>query len=264
MIISDDHEFAFIHIPKCAGTSVRRALRGLDTTGQAFFRIADHPQMGLVHLAHLTLADLAEHYPEMFDKVIRYRSMAIVRDPLERFYSAVFQRLREFKRVPQSAISAELVEQDAESVIAFLEAAPARLDLEHVHFNRQCDFVELNGERIVRRIFPVTHMIDAAAHIREVTGVEIGEERRNPTTELRFAALRPVQRMLRDRYAKLVPAERRARIRETMTRAGFYTEIPKQRFFQPGGRVDRFVRDYYSRDFEILEECERQLAAKAA
>jgi hypothetical protein len=264
MIISDDHEFAFIHIPKCAGTSMRRALRGLDTTGETFFRIADHPMMGLVHLAHLTLADVAEHYPDTVDKIGRYQSMAIVRDPLERFYSAVFQRLREFKLVAQSAISADLVEEDAQSVIAYLEWAPGRLNLEHVHFNRQCEFVELEGKRIVQHIFPVTRIAEAAKYIHRVTGVEIGEDRRNPTTELRFAALRPVQRMLRDRYATLVPAERRARIREKMTRAGFYSEIPKQRFFQPGGKIERFVRSYYARDFEILQECERRLAAKAA
>src|SRR5215468_7000541 len=109
MIICDDRQFAFVHIPKCAGTSIRRALRQADTTGEAFFRIADHPVMGLVHLAHLTLADLAEHYPDTLAQIARYRSMAIVRDPVERFYSAVFQRLREFKEVPQSAISPSLI-----------------------------------------------------------------------------------------------------------------------------------------------------------
>jgi hypothetical protein len=264
MIICDTREFAFIHIPKCAGTSVRRALRGLDTTGEAFFRIADHPVMGPVHLAHLTLADLAEHYSDTFDKVVRYRSIAIVRDPLERFYSAVFQRLREFKHVAQSAISPELVEQQAAGSIAYLEAAPARLDLEHVHFNRQCEFVEHGGKRIVGNLFSVNRMAEAAHFIQGVTGVDIQGDRRNPTTELRFPLLQPLQRKLRDHYARLVPAERRARIRERMTRAGFYTEVPKQRFFQPGGRIETFVRDYYARDFKIFEECERQVEDEAA
>jgi hypothetical protein len=264
MIICDDREFAFIHIPKCAGTSVRRALRGIDTTGEAFFRIADHPVMGPVHLAHLTLAELAEHYPETFDKVVRYRSMAIIRHPLERFYSAVFQRLREFKVVAQSAISSEMLEAEADAVIAYLETAPDRLDLEHVHFNRQCEFIELNGERIVRDIFPVTRMAEAAEHIRRVAGVEIGEDKRNRTTHLRFAPLRPLQRLLRDRYAKLVSAERRALIRERMTRAGFYAEVRKESFVKPGGRLERFVRDYYARDFEIFEQCEQRLKAHAA
>jgi hypothetical protein len=264
MIICDDREFAFIHIPKCAGTSVRRALRGIDTTGEAFFKIADHPVMGGVHLAHLTLEDLAEHYPETFDKVVRYRSMAIVRHPLDRFYSAIFQRLREFKEVAQSAISTEMLETDAEAVIAYLERASGRLDLEHVHFNRQCEFVEFNRERIVRDVFPVTRMTEAAEHVREVAGVEIGDEKRNRTTQLRFGPLRPLQRLLRDRYAKLVSAERRALIREKMTRAGFYGEVPKEALVKPGGRIERFVRDYYARDFEIFEQSEQRLRACSA
>jgi hypothetical protein len=264
MIICDTHQFAFIHIPKCAGTSVRRALRSLDTTGEAFFRIVDHPVMGPVHLAHLTLADLEEHYPETFDKLLRYQSMAIVRDPLERFYSAVFQHLREFKHVPQSAFSAALVEQHAEAIVAHFEGAPSRFDLEYVHFNRQSDFIELKGQRIVRDIFAVTRMADAAMHLHRLTGVEIGDDRRNPTTELRFAALRPMQRMLRERYARLVSAERRAQIREKMSRAGFYTQVPAQRFFRPGGRIEDLVRDFYARDFEIFEESERKLEPQAA
>jgi hypothetical protein len=261
MIICDDRQFAFIHIPKCAGTSVRRSLRGIDTTGEAFFRIADHPVMGSVHLAHLTLADLAEHYPETFDKVVRYRSMAIVRQPLDRFYSAIFQRLREFKEVAQSAISEEMLEADGEAVIAYLERASGRLDLEHVHFNRQCEFVELGRDRIVQDIFPVTRMSEAAEYVRQVAGVEIGDEKRNQTTQLRFGPLRPLQRLLRERYAKLVSAERRASIREKMTRAGFYAEVSKERLVKSGGRIERFVRDYYARDFELFEQSENRLAA---
>lgn len=264
MIICDDRKFAFIHIPKCAGTSVRHALRPFDTTGEAFFRIDEHPAMGAVHLAHLTLADLARYFPDTFDKVICYRSMAIVRDPVDRFYSAVFQRLREFKEIAQSAITQEKIEAEAHGVIAYLENTPGRLDLEHVHFNRQCDFIELAGESIVRNVFPVADMAGAVRHIESLSGVNLDIVQKNPTTELRFGALRPMQRMLRARYARMVPADRRARIRERMTRAGFYKAVPKQQFLDPDGPIDRFIRDYYARDFEIVEQCTKPIARVAS
>lgn len=264
MIICDDREFAFIHIPKCAGTSVRRALRAIDTTGAAFFRIADHPAMGEVHLAHLTLTDVAHYYPDAFERISRYRSMAILRDPVARFYSAIFQRLREFKGVAQSAISAEMLEADAKRIMAYLETAPRRLNLEHVHFNRQSDFVELEGQRLIRDVFLVTDMAEAAHHIRSITGIDIGDDKRNRTTQLRFCAFRPLQRALRNRYASTVAPERRARIRERMTRAGLYEAVPKLQFAQPGSRVDRFIRDYYARDFEIVAECTRPASVSAA
>lgn len=263
MIISDAHEFAFVHVPKCAGTSIRHELKTIDTTGMAFFPIADHPAMGRVHLAHLTLADLRDHFPETLAKVARYSSMAIVRDPVERFASAIFQRLREFKLLPQSAITPAVIDAEAQAVIAYLEHGPARLDLEHVHFNRQADFVELGGKRIVRDIFPVTRIAEAASHIRALTGVEIGDDRRNRTTELSFAPLRPVQRALRDRYARLVPADTRTRIRERMTSAGLYKEVAKERLVEPDSATDRFIRDYYARDFEIVAECDRSCLAAA-
>lgn len=264
MIICDDREFAFIHIPKCAGTSVRRALRVIDTSGAAFFHIASHPQMGEVHLAHLTLADLATHYPATLATIRRYRSMAIVRDPMERFYSALNQRLREFKHIAQSAISPAMIEAEAQHVIAYLESAPPRLDLEHVHFQRQCEFIELHGERLVDDIFVLTDMAGVARHIARITGVNVDEEKRNRTVELRIGALRPVQRLLLDRYVRWVPSERRAAIRERMVRAGFYQDIPIQRHVHPGSLTERFIREYYARDCEIVEQCSRILRERAA
>lgn len=262
MIICDNRRFAFIHIPKCAGTSVRRALRSIDSTGEAFFRIARHPQLGDVHLAHLTLADLAAFYPESFDRVANYRSMAIIRDPIARFYSAIFQRLREFEGIAQSAITTEMVVADARRVVAYLDGAPERLDLRHVHFNRQSDFIEWDGARIVHDLFAVDDMPAIARHIHAVVGIEIGEDRRNATTELRIGGFKRVQKLLRAPYVRLISTERRKRIREKMTAAGLYKPLEHRQFVQPGSAIDRFIRDYYARDFAIFEACtSRGLAA---
>src|ERR1700744_524201 len=110
MIISDPHRFVFVHVPKCAGTSVRRALRAIDTSDGQFWRIGEHPEMGAVHFAHLTLPDLARYFPETLAKIRDYQSMAIIRDPRDRFFSAIFQRLREFRGIGQSVITPEMIE----------------------------------------------------------------------------------------------------------------------------------------------------------
>ena len=260
MIISDDHGFIFVHIPKCAGTSIKRRLKHIDTTGGRFFPIGDHPELGAIHLAHITLADLQAYFPESFAKLYDYRSFALVRDPMDRFFSAIFQRLREFGGQGQSAITPEMVEDEGRKIIRYLESAPERLDLEHVHFNRQSDFIELRGRRMVQEVFAVEQLAEAGRYVEAVTGIKIGEERRNRTTEMSFGALKPLQRMLRAPYSKLFSAEFRADVREKMTRAGFYKDIPKQQFVHPGSAVAQFVRDYYRRDFVLHEEC---LAAPA-
>jgi len=255
MIISDDHRFIFVHIPKCAGTSIKRRLKHIDTTGGRFFPIGDHPELGTIHLAHVTLADLETYFPESFAKLQDYRSLAIVRDPMDRFFSAIFQRLREFGGQGQSAITAEMIEDEARKIIRYLERAPVRLDLKHVHFNRQSDFVELHGRRMVQELFAVEQLAEVGRFVQVATGIDIGEERRNRTTEMSFGVLKPLQRMLRGPYSRLFSAEFRADVREKMTRAGFYKDIPKQQFVRSGSAVTQFVRDYYQRDFALYEEC---------
>jgi len=254
MIISDNHRFVFVHIPKCAGTTVKARLRAIDTTGDQFFSIVDHPQMGRVHLEHLTLAELADYFPSAFDKVCEYRSMAIVRDPMDRFVSAIFQRLREFARQRASDITPETVEAEAEKVATYLASGRSRLEIEYVHFNRQSDFLEHDDRRIVQDVFPIDRIGEAASYIQQWTGVDIGDERKNRTTQLSIRSLRPIQRMLRAPYVRLFPVEARLKIRARMMKAGFYGEVVKQQFIPPESAVNRFIRDYYARDFQIYEQ----------
>lgn len=263
MIISDDFRFAFVHVPKCAGTSVRRSLRALDTTGEAFFRISDHPVLGPVHLAHLTLGQLAAHYPHDFAKLRSYQSFAILRDPTDRFISAVNQRLREFKLVPQSSITLPLIREEASRVIACLERTD-ELDLEYVHFIPQAKFTDLKGERIVQHLFAVEHMDDAAAFIEGLTGTRIIKEHRNKTTELRFRALRPLQRGLREPYTRLFSDARRAAIRRKMSSFGFYRSPKTKEVIASDDPIASFVRDYYAADIALHKAVVARAESKAS
>lgn len=252
MIISDPHRFAFVHIPKCAGVSVKQPLRAIDSTDGHFSRIAEHPELGRIHYAHITLDDLAVHFPTEYAKMTSYRSFAVVRDPRARFLSAIFQRLREFKHLNQSAMTERRVEEEAVEVIRYLETAPGRLDLEHVHFNRQVDYLYHDGQQIVRDIFPIEHMPTVIAYIAEHTGIAVGEaERKNQSTEVRAGLLRPVVRLLRQPYAALVPYAVRNRLRSRMIRAGIYGEVKRNIFIRSGSRIEGFVRAYYTRDLDL-------------
>lgn len=251
MIISDDHRLVFIHIPKCAGVSVKAPLRAIDSTGGAFSRIGDHAALGRIHFAHIVLRDMATHFPAEWEKLRTYRSFAVVRAPEERFVSAMFQRLREFKGLAQSAITPALIEEEAEEVIRALETMPARLGLELVHFNRQADYLFLDGAQIVQRIFPIEHMPAIVAHIAQETGVQVTEEKKNRSTEFRFGAVKPLIRALRAPYAALVPYAARNRLRSKMTNAGLYTDAKKPVMLRPGSRVEGFIRAYYEEDRKI-------------
>lgn len=251
MIIDDSHRLAFVHIPKCAGTSVKRAMRPLDSMAGAFEGLAEHPVLGHYHRAHIVLRDLAAHFPEAYAKVEAYTAFAIMRDPLARFQSAIFQRLREYHHVAQSDFTPAMIAREADKVRAHLSASPDRLEAEWVHFTRQCDYVEHDGRRLVPHIFSVKDMAGVSRFVAERTGIEVGEEKRNRTTVISVGALKPLQRALRRPYANAVSPERRKAIRDWMARAGFYKDLPKQDFALPPG-IEAFVRDHYARDFELL------------
>ena len=97
MIVDDAHEVAFVHIPKCGGTSVSRQLRLLDSNNEFFKDVRDHPALGRTHFSHLPLFFLREFYPETFDRIAAYRAFAIARDPYVRFASSTIQHLDEFR-----------------------------------------------------------------------------------------------------------------------------------------------------------------------
>ena len=251
MIVSDDHKLVFVHIPKCAGVSVKAPLRAIDSTQGYYSRIGDHPDLGRIHFAHIVLRDLATFFPDDFTKLRSYHAFAVVRDPRARFLSAVFQRLREFKGVPQSGITADRIEEEAGEIISVLEGSPDRLDLEFVHFNRQVDYLEFAGERLVDEIFAIERMPALVRFVSDRTGIEVSEERENRSTELRHAGLRPFIRALRQPYAMLVPHKARMRIRGAMVARGLYGDVDKKALIRPGGRTDGFIRNFYAKDFEV-------------
>lgn len=258
MIISDAHKFAFVHIPKCAGTTVRKALRPIDETIGTFDRIADHPQMGMVNYGHLTLIDLAAYFPDQYAKVRAYRSVAIVRDPVDRFFSALFQRLREFKGYSQSEITPKVIAAEAAALAEHLSSTKGRLNLEYVHFNRQSDYVFNGGTRIVERVFALDRLADAAAYIEGCTGVCLAAHApENRTVALRSRALTPVVRAFRRPYRALVPSMLRNRLHRGMTRAGVYASVEKQRLLKPGSDLERFLLAYYQPDFELYAAANR-------
>jgi hypothetical protein len=252
MIISDRHKFAFVHIPKCAGTSVRKALRPIDAMNSAFDMIGRHPEMGMVNYAHVTLADLSRYFPEEYRKVAEYRSVAIVRDPVDRFFSAIFQRLREFKGYDQSRITAGVIDSEVAAVVDTLSSTAGRLGLEYVHFNRQSDYVFNGGNRIVTEVFALDRLVDAAQYIESCTGVRLDEKTpENRTVALRAGVLAPIIRSLRKPYAAVVPLKMRNGLRTRLTNFGLYGNVDKRQFLEPGSRAERFLNEHYAQDFDL-------------
>lgn len=264
MIISDRHRFVFVHIPKCAGVSVKRQLRSIDDSAGDFSRIGDHPELGKIHFAHIPLSDLKVHFPDVHLRLCSYRSMALVRDPVDRFISAVFQRLREFKGFNQSAITPKRFAAEAKNVTRHLASTPERLSLEYVHFNRQADYVLEDGRRLVGQVFRLDQLSRAADYIAECTDVRIEQENwLNRSAELKVGRLAPLARLIRVPYAFALPLAVRQKIRSAMLGSGLYGGVTKERFVMPGSWLSDFLLEYYREDFDLFANARHPRAATA-
>ncbi|GGY41853.1 sulfotransferase family 2 domain-containing protein [Parvularcula lutaonensis] len=254
MILSDDHRFVFLHIPKCAGTAVRRQLEGFDTTDGRFTGMMDHAVLGRIYGTHVPLSVLRQHFPETFERVRTYRSFAIIRDPKERFRSALAQRLREVRGVEFAHAESELVASEAQAVVQELSKGEEMPPAAFIHFLPQHRWVELDGERITDELFPmhaVDRMFDAlSAHI----GKRVGEPARaNETVEHRFPGLIKAARSTNKALREALPEAPYKAIlnvaKPLLTKKNGDEAQPV-----PGGpEVEAFVERYYARDFEIAD-----------
>lgn len=250
MILSDRYRFIFIHVPKCAGTSVRAAILPYHDADTRFLKTVEmHPDFGPVDFRHLPLPLLRNVDPDAFEKLFTYDSYALVRDPFQRFRSAMAQRAkmylgREFAQLDDGEIRTEI-----EHVMAYLRSGPHVISPEFIHFSRQSDFVQIGGERIVRNLFPVER-IDlferALGRNVGVDAVRIGHA--NQTTEFRYPRIKRVTRagsaIAREILPRSVHKVLRQSARRVLMTSADRTERPV--FHEPF--VREFIREYYAGD----------------
>jgi hypothetical protein len=253
MIVSDRHRFAFIHIPKSAGTTVRNTLGAIDDYDGFFARKVDHPAMGLVDLSHIRLVDIADHYPEVFVKLLEYQCCAIVREPEERFMSSIFQRLREFHGIDQSVMTDARIKQEIQAVTEFLATAERRLPLDYVHFMPQVFYVDHEGKRIVKNLFAISAFHDAAIFVQQTTGIVFDAgHRSNSSAALRYRALRPVVRVLKKPY-NLLPQTWREALRTKLIAHGVLANQTAASLAMLD-EVRPFLTRYYAQDYALYRE----------
>lgn len=135
MIISTTYELAFLHIPKCAGTSIRSMIASADPDRfqqWGWNWLPRHQRYG--DTAHMPLIDLA---PNLLDQVRRFRAITVVRDPLDRFYSSVEQHFSQHKYRARKSV---------EEFVFELSSTNIRYDPAYVHFCPQHYFIWI-GQR---------------------------------------------------------------------------------------------------------------------
>ena len=187
MIICPTHGFVFVHIPKCAGTSVRLQLRACDPAHIFMGRTGEHPVLGTIDYAHVPLRHLRVHFPQEYAALTQMDAFAIVRDPLARFGSALRQVLWQYEKRPMTLIPPEEVRERTLRMLD--EIAPVLDDPPHrfVFFTRQQDYVFDQGQQIVKNLVPVDLTAELIAYFAQRSGVSLDTGRHsNRNVDLRI------------------------------------------------------------------------------
>ncbi len=164
MIVSDSEKFVFVHNPKCGGMSCHNTLLKYDTRDNLFFEWRPvNPAGKILDMAHITPFQMRRFFPKAFEEVQGYVKFTFVRDPYQRFMSAVSQHLKLGTHFMRQAI---IDEPDVFYAVAarFALSALKTRDVENehklVHFRLQCNFANIDGRRWVDHVF---HLEDHSA-----------------------------------------------------------------------------------------------------
>lgn len=264
MIISDTHQIIFIHIPKCAGTSVRSALSGIDDGGYGSPKgVQHHPQLGQIDYNHIPLFLLRKHFADVYRKLDSYNSYAVVRDPYARFRSSMFHRFREYESDSIHRLSAAEVQRETERVMEFLwsRGGPREcLPYDYVHFQRQSDFVFDQGKRLVKNIYTTDDvnslLSEIASHLGGNGGnAEPGDllpQRKNVTREYRSEVVRGFARLVHTLgYSQIRPLIPR-RVRAAVGNALTVSSNKRLDDVFESHEVRDFVSSYYRDDIDLV------------
>ena len=158
MIISYRRHFSFIHVPKCAGKAFREVVQPFHDHPVTFWDIQKAPKLNiLLDFAHLRCWEVDILFPDVIAFLNGCRSLAFIRNPAERYVSAVYEHFSQHR--PEVGLAYMPFADQRDVIRDFtrsfrLEASLG--DRRYVHFSPQRWFTHLYERQVVRHLLPLT------------------------------------------------------------------------------------------------------------
>ncbi len=164
MIISRAHHFAFIHNPKVAGTSIRKAIESYHDYNMRFWHQDwSEDANRVVDSAHIPYDDLSDTTKAVLSKCFVF---GFVRDPMERFLSAVAEFRRQHADWSASKLSVNAL------LTTWLTPANVRHDWRFTHFCPQHYFFYSGNKCKVDYLGRHSTFSDDWKHIQALIGIQ--------------------------------------------------------------------------------------------
>jgi hypothetical protein len=228
--------------------------------------VGQHPKLGLFDYAHIPLFTLRDYFESDFKKVRDYWSFVVVRDPFSRLPSSISQRFNMYGDQPIQRQGKEEIKREIERSINFLAKYPKynhHLPAEYIHFQKQVDYVFLDGKRIVDTLYKV----DEVGRLLADAGKRLGQDllARESNVQNRCANRSIVYRneMMRHLLNFMRPLTRPVTqalpdpVKQIIRNIVY---IPRDHRFSSlfdSDYVIDFVRDYYKEDIDMWNEVNR-------
>jgi hypothetical protein len=182
MVINDQRQFIFVHVPKTAGTSMMSALAELPGNNRRW----------LANTKHETLAAFFAQWPQrqnLWDRMRRrspetYRTFAFVRNPWDRL-SSLYRYMKEYRPVEQAdrvRSFAEFLDQAADGVAWIINWHTMRPQTDFF------TFADATGGRTMRLDFlgHFEHLSEDLAELSGRLGIRIALPHKNSSTNARI------------------------------------------------------------------------------
>lgn len=249
MIISSAHDFGFVHIAKCAGSTIRQQLREYDDLKGQFSRTISHPVLGPINGQHVPLATLQAHFPDAFHALQSVISYTVVRAPLDRFVSGVSQLIRDRGGEP-GEMTADQILATALGAADYMRQSPDLPDRAHILFAPQHSYTHLEDRQVVTHIYAMENLAELVDRIETQHGLAlIRDQTWNPTVTYRFKALTRPLKSMKTIGQQVLPLRAYVTARDVGIRLFARKGVPKlDETLRGSAEICDFVASQYAKD----------------